>query len=251
MANLHVSISAEPIFQLGNIEVTNSMLTGTVISLLLISASYWFSKNLKPSKKIGKIQNAVEMIIEALYNLMIPIVGDKKVKEFFPLVVTLFLYILFSNWTELLPGVGTIGLQKLESGHKIFSPLIRPPSADLNATLALAIISMTMVQIVGFRYLKVGYLKKFFNFTSPMKFFLGFLELISDISRIISFAFRLFGNIFAGEVLLAVSLALLPIFAPIPFMGLEIFVGLIQALVFAILTLVFMNMASVPHEEEH
>lgn len=251
MAKLHVSISAEPIFHLGEIEITNSMLTGTVVSILLVMASYWISKNLKQKKKVGRVQNTIEMVIEGLYNLMIPITGNKKAREFFPLVATLFLYILFSNWVELLPGVGTIGLTKLEHGEQVYSPLVRPPSADLNATLGLALISMTMVQVTGFKYLKIGYLKKFFNFKNPMKFFLGFLELVSEISRIISFAFRLFGNIFAGEVLLAVSLALFGFLAPIPFLGLEVFVGLIQALVFAILTLVFMNMATVPHDEEH
>lgn len=251
MAELHVSISAEPIFHLGNIEVTNSMLTGVAVSLFLAGFAYWFSKKVQEKKPPKGIQNIVEMVIEALYNLMISIAGEKKARAFFPVIATLFLYILFSNWIELLPGVGTIGLLSQHGGEETFAPFVRPPTADLNATLGLALFSVIGSQVVGFKYLKSEYLKRFFNFTNPMKFVLGLLELTSEISRIISFAFRLFGNIFAGEVLLAVSLTLLPFLAPIPFLGLEIFVGAIQAMVFAVLTLVFWNMATVPHEEGH
>jgi F-type H+-transporting ATPase subunit a len=249
---LHVSISAEPIFHLGKFAITNSMFTGVIVSALLVGFSVWLNKNLEKKKVTKGIQNAVEMIIEALYNLMISITGEKKARVFFPLVTTFFLFILVSNWLGLLPGVGTIGiLAEAHDGDKSFTPLIRPPSADINATIALALISVIMTQVTGFRYLKARYLLRFFNFKSPMKFFQGFLELISEASKIISFAFRLFGNIFAGEVLLTVSLALLPFLAPLPFIGLEIFVGIIQAFVFAILTLVFMNIATIPHDEEH
>lgn len=250
MAKLHVSISAEPIFHLGSLEITNSMLTGVAVSLILLIFAYIASKRLDDKKPPKGLQNLLEMVFEGLYNLMLPIAGEKKAKEFFPVVATFFFYILFSNWSELLPGVGTIGLVSIHNGKQAFAPIIRPPSADLNSTLGLALFSVAGAQYAGFKYLKFDYLKKFFNFRHPGKLFLGFLELISELSRIISFAFRLFGNIFAGEVLLSVSLALFPFLAPIPFLGLEIFVGLIQALVFAVLTLVFWNMATVAHEGE-
>lgn len=302
MTGLHVSISAEPIFNLGSFEVTNSMFTGVIVTLLLIVFSYWLSKNIKQQKAPKGVQNLIEMMFESLIDLMVGIAGEKKTKEFFPVVTTLFIYILFSNWTGLLPGVGTIGVTRnvesvvssseerigdqeaeddgvvsgedshespaattheetkddqssseAEAGsteqHTTFVPLIRPPSADLNSTLALAIISVLGSQIIGFKYLKFGYFKKFFNFSGPMQFVMGLLDLTSEASRILSFAFRLFGNIFAGEVLLSVMLFLLPFLAPLPFVGLEVFVGLIQALVFAILTLVFWNMATIAHDE--
>lgn len=133
--------------------------------------------------------------------------------------------------------------------EKIFIPILRAGTADINTTFALAIISVVMTQVIGFKYLSFGYLKKYINFSNPIMFFVGFLELILEFAKIMSFAFRLFGNIFAGEVLLAVILFLLPVVAPMPFYGLEIFVGFIQALVFAMLTLVFFNMASVGHDE--
>ncbi len=141
--------------------------------------------------------------------------------------------------------------QKPVEKEKELVPILRAGSADLNMTLALAIISMVVVQIVGFKTLGFGYLKKFFNFSNPVNFFVGILELISEFAKVVSFAFRLFGNIFAGEVLLAVMLMLVPYFVPIPFYGLEIFVAAIQAFVFAMLTLVFIKLATISHANEN
>jgi F-type H+-transporting ATPase subunit a len=128
-------------------------------------------------------------------------------------------------------------------------PLFRAATADLNTTLALAIFSIVLTQIFGFQHLKLGYLKKFFNFSNPLMTFVGILELVSEFAKIVSFAFRLFGNVFAGEVLLAVMAFLVPVVVPMPFYGLELFVGFIQALVFAMLSLVFFNMATQSHDE--
>ncbi len=128
-------------------------------------------------------------------------------------------------------------------------PIFRPGTADLNTTLALAIFSVLVTQVFGIQFQHLGYFKKFINFSSPIMFFVGILEIISEFAKIISFAFRLFGNIFAGEVLLTVILFLLPLVAPMPFYGLELFVGFIQALVFAMLSLVFFNMATQGHED--
>lgn len=142
---------------------------------------------------------------------------------------------------------------KEESAHgeakTKFVPFLRPGTADLNTTLALAIVSVFMTQVFGVQALGLSYFKKYINFSNPIMTFVGFLEIISEFAKIISFAFRLFGNIFAGEVLLVVISALLPIIAPMPFYGLEIFVGFIQALVFAMLSLVFFNMATQSHEQ--
>lgn len=135
--------------------------------------------------------------------------------------------------------------------HEETVHLFRGGTADLNATIALGIMSIFLVQFFGFKYLGIAYLGKFFNFSSPINFFVGFLELVSEMSRIISFAFRLFGNVFAGEVLLTVITFLAKIVVPMPFYGLEVFVGFIQALVFAMLSVVFFNMATLGHGEEH
>lgn len=252
MAKIHVSISAEPIFHLGSFPITNAMLTGVVVSALLVGFAYWFSTHLNAKgKRVSTIQNTLELIVEGFYNLMISIAGERKARSFFPVISTLFLYILLSNWIGLLPGVGTIGIISKHQGEELFAPLVRPPTADLNSTLGLALFSVVGAQVVGVRFLGIGYFSRFFNFRNPGKFVLGLLEFTSELSRIISFAFRLFGNIFAGEVLLSVSLALLPFLAPLPFLGLEVFVGVIQALVFAVLTLVFWNMASLSHEPGH
>src|SRR3990170_5592192 len=125
MTKLHVSISAEPIFHLGNIEVTNSMITGLIVSALLVGVSFWLSRNLQTKKMVKGVQNVVEMLIESLYSLMVSVAGETKTKEFFPLIATFFFYILFSNWMALLPGVGTIGITSLgHEGKEIFAPLI-------------------------------------------------------------------------------------------------------------------------------
>jgi F-type H+-transporting ATPase subunit a len=166
------------------------------------------------------------------------------------LVLTFFIYILFCNWIGLLPGFGSIGFNEVQNGTKVFVPLLRGATADLNTTLALALIAFFSIQYYGFAGQKLGYLKKFFNFSSPVMFFSGILELISELAKIISFSFRLFGNVFAGEVLLSVMTFLIPVIIPLPFVGLEIFVGLIQALVFSLLTLVFINIAMSAHGEE-
>lgn len=135
-----------------------------------------------------------------------------------------------------------------EVEHK-FVPFFRAGTADLNTTLALALISIFLTQFFGVQFQNLGYFKKFINLSSPINFYVGLLEIISEFAKIVSFAFRLFGNIFAGEVLLAVVGSLLPLIAPMPFYGLELFVGFIQALVFSMLSLVFFNMATISHEE--
>lgn len=132
-------------------------------------------------------------------------------------------------------------------GHSSFVPFFRPGTADINMTIALALISVSLTQVYGLRFTGLSYLKKYFNFSSPIMFYVGILELVSEFAKIISFAFRLFGNIFAGEVLLVVISALTLVLIPVPFYGLEVFVGFIQALVFAMLTLVFFKAATDHH----
>lgn len=191
----------------------------------------------------NNLQSIAEIVIEGIWNLFSTILKD-RINIYFPLVATYFIYIITLNWAGLLPGIGTIGIENIEEGHKAFIPIFRAGTADLNTTLALAIIAMLIIQLSGLRTLGSSYLKKFVNFSNPIYFFVGILELISEFSKVISFAFRLFGNIFAGEVLLTVIAFLMPVFAPLPFMGLELFVGFIQALVFSMLTSVFLSLAT-------
>jgi F-type H+-transporting ATPase subunit a len=150
------------------------------------------------------------------------------------------------------PGVGSITIQGMHDGHMMAIPLFRSMNADVNMTLAIAIISVVMTQVFGVAALGMGpHIGKYFvaPWKDPIMSFVGILELVAEFAKMISFTFRLFGNIFAGEVLLVVISFLVPYIAPLPFLGLEIFVGFIQALVFSLLTAVFLKMATMAHGE--
>lgn len=252
MTQPHISLAAEPVLHIGTIPVTNSFLTTWMVMAFLVIIALYAGSTLK--RKPGYFQIAVEAVVGGLFQFLDSL-GGKHGKQFTPLLVTFFLYILICNWSGLLPGVGTIGLapatvsSEAPAHQTKFVPLFRGPTADLNTTIALALIAFSLIQYAGFKTLGITYVKKFFNFGNPINTFIGILEIVSDISKIISFAFRLFGNIFAGEVLLVVMAAFLPVFLPLPFLGLEVFVGVIQALVFAMLTGVFINLAAVGHGE--
>lgn len=240
-----IIIKAEEIFRVGSYVVTNSLFLSFIAFFLLLILALIIGRNIKMIP--GRIQNVAEMIIEFFLTLMDSVLGDRKKSEkYLPLVLTIFLFVLFSNWLGLLPGVGSFILKE---GHTSI-PVLRSPAADLNFTLALAIIAVLSTNFFGMLVLGLfTHIKKFLNFKSPIKFFVGILEFLSEISRIISFSFRLFGNIFAGEVLLTIMFFLLPYLVPIPFMMLEIFFGMIQAFIFAMLTLVFL--ASHTAHQEH
>lgn len=291
---LHISISAEKIAQIGPLPISNSMLTSLIVSGLIVALCFFINSRLQSKGKPSRLQVFAEMIIGMLYNLCLDITGStKKAREFAPIVISFFLFIILNNWLGLVPGVGTIGFregheleaklpaivktvqaktsvepitEEVDSGNSqetnseleakpeeeaIFVPYFRAGTADLNTTLALALISVALTQLYGFKHLGLGYLKKYINFQNPIMFFVGLLETVLEFAKIMSFAFRLFGNIFAGEVLLAVMMFLVPVVVPMPFYGLEIFVGFIQALVFSMLSLVFFNLATMGHGEEH
>ena len=248
---MHISLVAEKIGEIAGLPITNSMVMTLLTSVILIILAFFATKNIK---KIPEgIQNFFEMIIELLFDLAESVIGSReKTKKYFPLVATLFLFIIINNWLGLLPGVGTIGFHQTQHGHEVFVPLLRTGNADLNTTIALAAITIFAVQIFGI--IALGFFKhssKYINFKNPILFVVGLLELVGEISRMISFAFRLFGNIFAGEVLLTIIAVIVPYIAPLPFFGLELFVGFIQALVFTMLALVFIRMAVEDHAEAH
>jgi F-type H+-transporting ATPase subunit a len=305
----HVSLSGEPILSNGPKWFTNSMLTTVLVDIFLIVLAVFATHNMKmiPSG----VQNFMEMVLEYLLGMSESIAG-KDARKYFPWVVTIALFVVISNWSGLLPGVGSIGVYQsteghtedvqheeapageeapadggqgylldgqlamadgnliltesrtvepapaaAEEGYAKFVPLFRAPSADLNVTFALAIVTMIAVQVFGVQALGVGYFGKFFVWHGPniaMKLlngFVGILELISEFARVIAFGFRLFGNIFAGEVMLATMAFLIAFLLPLPFYMLEIFVGLIQAMVFMMLALVFFSMSTQSHDHEH
>ena len=242
---MNISLAAETLFHIGNFNVTNSLLVTWVVMALVVLMSIYITRRLQVIPRGW--QNLFEVVIEKLHDMVEATTQDKALtKKIFPLIATIFIFVVLVNWSGLLPGLGTVGLSEIHNGKKIIVPFLRAGSADLNFTLALAIISVTAAQIIGISTIGFfKYFKKFINFGGPIKFFVGILELISEIAKLISFSFRLFGNIFAGEVLLIVILFLVPYFVPIPFLILELFIGFIQALVFAMLTLVFIKMATV------
>ena len=249
---MNISLAAEPIFKLGSFSVTNSLLVSWLILLFLIGLALKIKSGLKPIPR--GLQNVIEYVFELFLGLIDGITQNREQsRKFFPIVVTIFLFIILVNWVGILPGLGTIGIYEEHGGQRVLIPFLRAASADLNFTLAMAIISVLTTQIFGIA--AIGFAKyagKFF--ISPFKkpyivaSFVGVLELISEAAKLISFSFRLFGNIFAGEVLLTVMLFLVPYIIPLPFLALEIFVGFVQALVFSMLTLVFMKMATIMQE---
>lgn len=277
----HVALSGEALIP--GTWFTNSLLTTVLVDIIIIALALSATIGMKVVP--GRWQSFVEMTLEYLYSLSESVSG-KQARTYFPWVVTIFLFVIVSNWIGLMPGVGSIVIHQepvviehaeafnrqlamsdgkfvlvapaaAEEGYGKEIPLFRAPSADLNTTFALAIITMVMVQVWGVRALGLGYFKKFFQFSGPnigMKLisaFVGILELISEFSRLVAFGFRLFGNIFAGEIVLATMAFLIAYLLPVPFYVLEVFIGFVQALVFMMLALVFFATATMSHEHEH
>lgn len=243
-------------------EIPNTLPTAiltTIVLALVAWAYYRAQRRAAHTRKESRFLVAVDVVFEGVYFFVENVVGEHLTPTFFPLVASFFFFILTANWMGLVPGVGSVWVRGEHGGHEAIIPLFRSANADLSTTLALAVISMVTVQYFGFRFQGLRYLRKFLNFSAPpdsgglkpvLAFsngFAGILELISEVIKIFSFAFRLFGNIFAGEVLLTVVSSLAAFIATIPFMGLELFVGLIQALIFAMLSLIFFMMAAHHH----
>lgn len=241
-----ISIKPETVFHILDFPITNSYLLSSVVIFIFLILAYKYyiqSKNLKKSNFFYFFH----FIVKSVYFLFESVLREKT-KLFFPLLFSFFAFIILQNWFGLLPGIGSILITVKEHDKILHVPLLRGGNADLNTTFVLAIISVLMIQIYGIMYLGFkGYIKKFINLTNPINFFLGILEILSEFSKILSFSFRLFGNIFAGEVLLTIVAFLVPILASFPFILLEVFVGFIQALVFSMLTAVFISGAIASH----
>ncbi len=195
----------------------------------------------------SKLVNVAEILVEGGYTIVEDL-AHSKAKIFFPIVMTFFVYIWGANLLGLLPGFATVGFNVVEHGQKLFIPLFRSMNSDLNMTLALALTSAVLTHFFALRYLGLGdYLKRWFSL-NPIFLFVGLLELVGEVTKVVSLSFRLFGNIFAGEVVLATVSSIFAFVIPLPFYFLEIIVGFVQAAVFMMLTLVFMVLLSEKHE---
>ena len=313
-----ILLPAEELFSVAGFPVTNTLITTLIADITLLAIAFAVGRNLKEIP--SGLQNLIEWFLEIFYRMTEDIAGKVNAKRWFPVFMTIMMFLMVANWWELIPGFDSIGViepvevatahtngtvrtgyklgsflgirtlvkdqvnlsdeqvQEILAEHKteasgeaaaktesheskygayVLKPLFRAAATDLNVPLALALISVILTQAEGMRVLGMKYWRKFFLPTitgmKPVDAFVGILELISEFAKIISFSFRLFGNVFAGQVLLFVMPFLIPYFIPLPFYGLELFVGFMQAFVFAILTLIFLSSAVVSHEghEDH
>lgn len=262
------TLYAEPIAHIGHFEITNSLFTTWLVVLVVIIISLAIKLKIKQIPK--GFQNFFEYVIEGAMSLADQVTGDKKItQKVFPLAFTIFLFILISNWFGLLP-LGGFGIIENTEHGKAFIPFIRSGTADINTTLALGLMAVIGSNIFGI--MSIGIWKMFNKYvnisafgeafrkvrkeptiliSAPIMFAVGVLELVGEFAKIASLSFRLFGNVFAGEVLLMAMSSIFAYALPLPFMGLELFVGLIQAFIFSLLTLVYFTIAASDHGEDH
>ncbi|MSU55542.1 MAG: F0F1 ATP synthase subunit A [Candidatus Taylorbacteria bacterium] len=260
------TLFAEPVAHIGNFPITNSLLTSS--SAVIIIAVFAVLIRLSLSEIPKGLQNIFEAILEGAISLCDQVTNSRKIStKVFPLAFSVFLFILINNWLGLLP-IGGLGVVEQSESGASFIPFLRSGTADINTTIALAIMAVISANLFGIfsigiwktfnKYVNLVALGSIFTkvwkeptvlVVAPVTFFVGLLELIGEFAKIASLSFRLFGNVFAGEVLLMAMSAILPYILPIPFMFLEIFVGLIQALIFSILVLVYFTIAAQDHSE--
>jgi len=259
-------LAAEQIFKIGSFSVTNSMINAVLALVIFAVFAFFLNLGIKKyytdDKAPKGLLNFFESILEILLQQIDNVTHDrKKTIKFLPVVGGVFLFILISNWMGLLPGTGSIGIRH---GQELI-PFLRPANTDLNLTLAMAVTAVVLSHFVGIitigffkyanKFIKLGDIWNAVKSAKPVnilvafiEFFVGLLEIISEIAKMVSLSLRLFGNIFAGEVLLTVIASLIAGYGafliPLPFMGLELLVGLIQAMVFSILTLVYLTIAT-------
>jgi len=261
-------LPAEEVFQLFGFPITNSIIAAWLTMIFLVGFSYAITHRMKVVP--GRLQSAFEFLLGWLYNFCQRVAGEENGRKFFPVVATIFLFVAFNAWLSLIPGFGSITVTTAEGEHV---HLLRGANTDINVPLALALVSFVFVEYFGLKSMGIRYLRKFLNvgqflsslgqvvrgrlraglsglFTGFIDIFVGFLEALSEFVRIVSFTFRLFGNMTAGEILLLIAAFLIPWVFAIPFYGLELLIGFVQALIFGGLTLVFLTLATMHHGEE-
>ena len=263
----HPELPAEVVFHLFGFPITNSIIAAWLTIIVLVGFSYAVTRRLRLIPK--RLQSVLEFALGALLNFCQNIAGEKNGRRFFPVVATIFLFVIFNTWLSLLPGFGSITVATAEGEVH----LLRAANTDINMPLALALCSFVFVEYFGIRLRGLSYLGKFINvgsffkslgqlfrgklraglsglMTGAVGIFIGFLEALSELVRIVSFTFRLFGNMTAGEILLLMAVFLVPWLFALPFYGLELLVGFVQALIFGGLTLIFLTVATTPHGAE-
>ena len=261
-------LPAKEVFHLFDFPITNSIIGAWLTMIVVVGFSYAVTRRMKMVP--GRLQSAFEFLLGWLYNLCQRVAGEENGRRFFPVVATIFLFVAFNAWLSLIPGFGSITVTNAE-GHQVH--LLKGANTDINMPLALALVSFVFVEYFGLKSLGIRYLGKFLNVGQFLRsigqivrgriraglngliigvihVFVGFLEALSELVRIISFTFRLFGNMTAGEILLLIAAFLIPWVFAIPFYGLELLVGFVQALIFSGLTLVFLTLAVAHHGEE-
>jgi F-type H+-transporting ATPase subunit a len=290
-----ISVPAESLVRVGPLNITNSLFASWIVIAVIVVVFFLGLNNMK-MQPTG-LQNVLELLYEGLYNLTENVAGPEHVKRFFAIPATIFIYVLFSNWLALFPGFPLMGVGLCQAHHEVVEdggehgdphgevmveehgessgwktcgpgehvvPLFRSPSADLNNTLSLALVTQVLAQIFGFSVLGAGgYMSKFFvthKMTSAkgpgdfalgiIDFLVGLLELLSEFVKVVAYTFRLYGNIFAGEVTVMILTFFVPLILTIPMLGFEIFVGFIQAFVFFILSVAFYTLAVASHDHE-
>lgn len=260
-------IAAEPIFHLGSFPVTNALINAWAAVALFLLAAFLIRRRLTAGVP-GRLQSAAEGLLELMLGYVDQVTHDRaKSKRFLPLVGTLFLFILVSNWMGILPGVGSVWRTVEIHGRVENAPIFRPAASDLNLTLAMALLSVVTshllgVAAVGFfahwnRFLALGTVVKAFRkgginiMVGLVEAMVGVIEFFAEIAKVVSLSLRLFGNIFAGEVLITVMYSLIAYAVPLPFTFLELIVGMVQATVFSMLTLVYLTiLTEKPHGSE-
>ncbi|PIR84094.1 ATP synthase F0 subunit A [Candidatus Kaiserbacteria bacterium CG10_big_fil_rev_8_21_14_0_10_51_14] len=234
---IHVAIAAEKLGEFFGIPITNTLVTSwVVIALLVITA---FLVRGKLAMIPGKFQTLMETMVGFVYDYVTETLESRTMaRRFFPLLMTIFLFIFIGNMLHFLPGIGSITYHD--------HPLLRAPNTDLTVPLVLALVSFFVIEITGI--LAIGFWKyssKFIQnpFKNPIGFAVGIIELIGELVRVVSLSFRLFGNILAGEIIIAVAIFFAPYLLPVPLMLFEVFIGFLQAAIFALLTLFFIKLA--------
>jgi len=254
-----------------DLPITNTMIAAWLTIIVLGILSYIATRKMKLVPR--GLQNIMEVILEALIGFVESIAGKDNGRKFFPVVATIFIFVIANAWLALFPGFMSIGIWEGHGEEQVLVPFFRGANTDVNFPLALALVSFIFVEFWGFKaHGFTSYMGKFVNFrkyfsgwgkllrgqvgsgmgmlfTGIIDIFVGFVELLSELIRIVSFTFRLFGNMTAGEILVFSMMFLIPWVAAVPFYGLELFIGFVQALIFCGLTVVFLVMAVAPHEE--
>lgn len=242
---IHIGLQSEYVLSILGLQITNTFFTSVLATIFILVLALIYFRFYESRTNV--VVRLIRTVIYELLNYIDMVTGDRALsKRVFPLVATFFIFIVTSNLLGLLPGFLGSFLVRLPSGPV---PLLKSPNSDLTTTLALALVSVVAIQYFSMSLLGLKkYVKRFLNFDGPINFILGFFEMISESVKLVSFSFRLFGNIIAGEILLIVIAFLLPYVLPLPFMILELFVGIIQAFIFATLTLVFIQTSMVRSE---